>query len=163
MRWSFCGASSNPRSTDRKAAPRPEWRRPRLPSVRQGRFSNPLTPRRRQLFIPVCTGVSGPQVRFPGPSIPAIASTHRLRLPQQRYGSLGERRRERLLVVFVALCFDRLERIQRGHVELQLDERQPAEQWQPCNRTRRALRPASAGLLLSFLQAPPVGTGSKKT
>ena len=56
-------------------------------------------------------------------------------------GSLGERRHERQLLVFLVL---RRRQSQRGQPELQFDRRQPIEWKQPCERFLRALRPASA-------------------
>ncbi len=74
--------------------------------------------------------------------IPAIAFICCCGLPQQCDGSLGCRRHERLLLVVVVL---QRRQQQRGHVELQLRQREPTERGQPSYRARRALRPASAG------------------
>ncbi len=68
-------------------------------------------------------------------------------LPPQRVGSLDERRHGgRLLGLFVLRGRQR----QRGLPELQIGQRQPAEQHEPCQRLVRALRPASTRAVFRF-------------
>ncbi len=88
--------------------------------------------------------------RFPNP--PSHSPQRLLRnaccgLPQQHDGSLGGRRHGRALLLFVALC---RRQSQRGLLELQFDERQPAEQRESRGSSLRALRPASIRKLFFF-------------
>ncbi len=109
------------------------------------RFPRRAILRCRQLSIPVCGGVAPKDSS--AASIPAIAFHGCRGLPQQRDGSLGERRHERLCLVVVVL---RSGQCQRRHVELQFRQREPVEQREPRYRACRALRPASAwGCFLS--------------
>lgn len=109
------------------------------------RFPQRAILRCRQLSIPVCGGVAPKDSS--AASIPAIAFHGCHGLPQQRDGSLGERRHERLCLVVVVL---RSGQCQRRHVELQFRQREPVEQREPRYRACRALRPASAwGCFLS--------------
>ena len=110
------------------------------------RFSNPSAFRLLRLVLKrfkraVSFVFQSGRTLFFLPFIRAIAAYACYGLPPLFDGSLDERRRGQLVLVLLVLCGGLC---QRGRHGLQIEQRQSAEFGQSCQRSLRALRPASA-------------------
>ena len=123
--------------TRRKTACRPGMAGVKAPASEVRRFRNPLTDRRAacELYIPVCPGVAAELLRNTQSSdCPGCYGQ-----PQQRVGSLGERRHVGRLLRFVASACGQCQREPFG---LRFGRPAPAEQREPGIGPFRALRPS---------------------